>query len=154
NPCQLRFPTPPGGFPMPRRFWFGLLVLSAAVLLPPAALAADGVTLELKFKEGDTFYIENVGNSKMTMEFAGVKNEQDSDTTIVTRFKVVKSDKDETVVEQKIEKFKTKSSGLGSGADKIMDSLTGVTFKMTINPKGEVTKFEGYDEFIKKLKTG
>jgi hypothetical protein len=139
---------------MPRRFWFGLVALLAAALLTPAAPAADAVSLELKFKEGDTFYIENVNNSKLTMEFAGIKNEQDSDTTIITRFKVLKSDKDETVIEQKIEKFKTKSSGLGSGADKIMDSLTGVTFKMTMNSKGEVTKFEGYDDFIKKLKTG
>jgi hypothetical protein len=137
---------------MPRRIRFcSTLALAVLALAVPSALAADAVKLELKFQEGDTFYIETTNNTKQTMEFAGMKQESDSESTTVTRFKVLKVDKDATVIEQKIESMKNKTSGGLPGADKIMDSLKGQTFKLTLNAKGEVTKLEGYDEFMKKL---
>jgi hypothetical protein len=134
---------------MPRRYWFGSAVLLA--LLGGPALAADAVKLEMKFKEGDKFYIETVSNTKQVMEFMGTKNESESDSTQVTSFKVLKSDKDGVVIEQKIESIKNKNSGGLPGADKIMDAMKGATFKVTLNGKGEVTKIEGYDDFVKKL---
>jgi hypothetical protein len=134
---------------MPRRFWFGSAVVLAFLAGP--ALAADTVKLEMKFKEGDKFYVETVSNTKQVMEFMGVKNESETDSTLVTSFTVKKSDKDGVVIEQKIESIKNKSSGGLPGADKIVDALKGATFKLTLNNKGEVTKIEGYDEFVKKL---
>jgi len=134
---------------MPRRFWFGSAVVLAFLAGP--AVAADAVKLEMKFKEGDKFYVETVSNTKQVMEFMGTKNESESDSTQVTSFKVLKSDKDGVVIEQKIESIKNKNSGGLPGADKIMDALKGATFKLTLNNKGEVTKIEGYDEFMKKL---
>ena len=134
---------------MPRRFWFGSAV--ALAFLAGPALAADAVKLEMKFKEGDKFFVETVSNTKQVMEFMGTKNESDSDSTQVTSFTVKKSDKDGVVIEQKIESIKNKNSGGLPGADKIMDALKGATFKLTLNSKGEVTKIEGYDEFVKKL---
>jgi hypothetical protein len=134
---------------MPRRIWFGSAV--ALAFLAGPALAADAVKLEMKFKEGDKFYVETVSNTKQVMDFMGTKNESESDSTQVTSFKVLKSDKDGVVIEQKIESIKNKNSGGLPGADKIMDALKGATFKLTLNTKGEVTKIEGYDEFMKKL---
>src|SRR5262249_24469090 len=39
----------------------------------------------------------------------------------------------------------------GGTDDKFNQQLVGATFKVTVNPKGEVTKFEGYDDLMKKL---
>jgi hypothetical protein len=137
---------------MPRRMWLCLaLVLAMAALPASTAPAADAVKLEWKFLEGDTFYIETTNITKQTMTVLGMKQESDSENSTVTRYKVLKVDKDATVIEQKIESVKNKTSGGLPGADKIMDSMKGQTFKLTLNAKGEVTKLEGYDEFIKKL---
>jgi hypothetical protein len=136
---------------MPRRYWFGSAVVLAFVAVP--ALAADAVKLEMKFKEGDKFYIETVSNTKQDLEFMGAKIKSEIDSTQVSSFKVLKSDKDEVVIEQKIESIKTKTSGglPGTDSDKLTDAMKGATFKVTLNNKGEVTKIEGYDEFVKKL---
>jgi hypothetical protein len=137
---------------MPRRSWFHLALFLAVVALPVlSAPAGEGVKFELKFKEGETFFVETTNNSKQTMTFAGMKQDSDSESTTITKFKVLKVDKDATVIEQTIESIKNKTSGGLPGADKIMDSMKGQTFKLTLNAKGEVTKLEGYDEFIKKL---
>ena len=44
---------------MPRRSWLFLVLVFAMMALPVSSTpAADAVKLELKFQEGDTFYIE------------------------------------------------------------------------------------------------
>jgi hypothetical protein len=138
--------------PMRRRFCFALAsFLAVAAIYAVSAPAAEGTKIELKFKQDDTFYVESISNTKQTMEFAGTKQDSESDSTTVTRFKVLKSDKDGTVIEQRIESIKNKTTGGAPGADKIMDALKGATFKLTLDAKGEVTKLEGYEDFIKKL---
>jgi hypothetical protein len=137
---------------MRRRIWFALAsFLAVAALSAVSAPAADGTKLELKFKQDDAFYVETTSKNKQAMEFAGTKQESESENTTITRFKVLKSDKDGTVIEQRIENIKNKTTGGAPGADKIMDALKGATFKLTIDSKGEVTKLEGYEDFIKKL---
>jgi hypothetical protein len=137
---------------MPRRSWSCFAFLLAMTAVPgQMAPAAEGVKLALKFKEGDTFYVETTNITKQTMDFAGMKQDSDSESTTVTRFKVLKVDKDATVIEQKIESIKNKNSGGLPGADKIMESMKGQVFKLTLNDKGDVTKLEGYEEFMKKL---
>ncbi len=130
---------------MPRRLWFGSAVVLA--LLAGPALADDAVKLEMKFKEGDKFYVETVSSTKTVMDILG-KNESAIDSTQVTSITVKKSDKDGVVLVERIESLKNKNL---PGADKIMDALKGATITLTLNNKGEVTKIEGYDEFMKKL---
>jgi hypothetical protein len=140
---------------MLRRLWIFLAILMATQALPAlTAPAAEGTKLELQFKEGDTFFVETTDNTKQSVDILGMKHDTDSESVTVTRFKVLKADKDETVIERRIESIKNKSvSGLPGAVDKIMDAMKGQTFKMTLNAKGEVTKLEGYEEFMKKLGT-
>src|SRR6266568_1692864 len=102
---------------MPRRMWFGpALFLACVALSALGAPAAEGTKLELKFKTDDVFYVETISSTKQTMEFAGIKQESDTESTTVTKFKVLKSDKDGTVIEQKIESIKNKGNNIGAGA--------------------------------------
>src|SRR4029077_7125065 len=66
-------------------------------------------TLTWKLKEGESIYIETVNTQKQTVSLTGNKQVQDLDITSVNRFTVKKTDKDGTVLEQKIESINLKS---------------------------------------------
>jgi len=133
---------------MLKRCWIGVLVSLAAVALP----AQGQVKMEWKFKEGDKFYLENTTVQKQTIEVLGQKIEQETENTTVTSFTVLKKEKDSTVIEQKIESVKvTSKGGLGGAMDKVAEQMKGATFKFTLDNKGQISKFEGFDEFIKKI---
>ena len=129
------------------------LGLSSVLLLSVAALPAWAqVTIEWKFKEGDTFYLQTVTNSKQKMKALSKDMNLDMEQTLLLGFKVEKKESDGSLVlKETVEGLMIKSaSGTGQADEKIQ----GATFTITFNPKMEITKFEGYDAFIKRLTSG
>src|SRR5262245_21652943 len=121
--------------------------LVAVVILVVSAVApayAQEVKLQWKFKEGDTFWVEEVSSTKTTVSVAGtplVKSEEK--TTSLTSFTVKKVAGDSVVVEMKKEDVVARSdSPLGEMTAKIAEKIKGATFTVTLTPSGKVTKFE------------
>jgi hypothetical protein len=142
---------------MVQRYWIGAALVLAALGAPAHAQ----VTLEWKFKAGDRFYLEAVSTSKQSMKVTALGKELRQDFKVTTVFEVtvqkVNDDKS-AVLEQKVKSFKVENIGNTTGALAAEDAtkfgqlhLTGATFLLTVTPHGEVTRFEGYDELVKKL---
>jgi hypothetical protein len=124
------------------------VVLTVGLAVPAQAQ----VKLEWNFKEGDTFYVENVNKMKQSLGAGGNLREQEKTTTAVSRYKVVKKTADGTVLEMQFAGRKTESKDGGAAlVDPLIEKLKDVTFRITLDPTGQVTKFEGFDEVIKKI---
>jgi hypothetical protein len=130
------------------RFGFGLGLLLTVSVMPAKAQVA----VEWKFKEGDTFYLQTVTKSSQKMKALNKDMNLDMEQTLVLGFKVEKKEPDGSVVlKETVEGLLIKSSTGSAEAD---EKLQGATFTITLNPKMEVTKFEGYEAFIKRLTSG
>jgi hypothetical protein len=117
-----------------------------------AAPAAGQVTLEWKFNKGDTFFLETVSTFKQTLTTQGKESKQDFEMIAVLGFTVKEKNADNSVVlEQRVEGLSVKAGGAGAADEKVIKQMTGATFTVTLSPKMEVVKFEGYDELIKRL---
>ena len=115
--------------------------------------AAAQVKLAWKFKQGERFFVEDVVNVRQTIKIANSENRQDLDQTKISRFTVLKANPDGSVLlEQKIEAVKVKVSGEGPDADtKILQQFVGASFLIGIDAKRAVTRFDGYEQLIKKI---
>jgi hypothetical protein len=126
---------------------------AAAVLCILTGMALPGygqTTLAWKLKEGDKFYLESASLLNQTIKSGGMEVKQDIDQTLVSLFTVKKKNADNTLtIEQKIETVLLKTNG--PVPPKAAQALEGAVFTFTLNPKGEVTKFSGFDDLIKKL---
>jgi hypothetical protein len=141
---------------MRRSAWVGVLLIFA---LATPAFGQGATKLQWKFKEGDKFWVEDISSMKQKVEFMGQKMEQSMKTTMVTSYTIKKAGSeggtDGTVLTQKIEAVTVKSEGgLGGDLEKVMEKLKGATFTLTLGPAGKITKFDGYNEFIKNLTEG
>ncbi len=106
--------------------------------------------LAWKFKEGDTFYVEDVMEAKQTVAILGKDIKEAAKTTKVLRFHVKKVADNEVTVEQTMISIEKKNQGgLPTPQDKFVEKLQGASFVFTMRD-GKVTKLDGYDEFIKK----
>ncbi len=138
---------------MSRKSWVGV-VLVFGVLAAPVR-AQDGVKLEWKFNKGDKFYVEDVATLKQKIEIMGKTIDQTVKTTMVTSYTVKDKTDDGVVLEQKFEDVVVKAQGgIGGDLDKYMEKLKGGVFTLTLGKGGKITKFEGYEAFIKKLTEG
>jgi hypothetical protein len=127
----------------------GAVLLAAAMLAVPAY--GQDVKLEWKLKEGDKFFLENTSVLNQTLKTGGMDVKQDLDQTMVSSFTVKKKNADGSLVlEQKIETVRLK--GAGAGVDpKSAQTLEGAVFTFTVTPRWEITRFDGYDNLVKKL---
>jgi hypothetical protein len=139
---------------MLRRSWPGALLTLVSLAFPAPA---QEVKLEWKFKPGDKFYLQTDSSVKQTMRTPSLGKELKQETEQSTLFSVsveaVNADKS-VVLEYKIEGVIARSATGGGAAaleEKLQQQLTGATFKVTLGAKGEVTKFEGYEDLVKKL---
>src|SRR5262249_49578352 len=140
-----------GGTAMLRQALLGVTVLFAGA----APALGQEVTLKWKFKQGETFYVEDVLNSRQSMSVLGQQQEVEQKTTTVTSYTVKKVTSDQIVLDMKIEDVEVRSKGgLGGAFEKIMEKTRGATFTVTITPDGKVQKFEGFGDFAKKLVGG
>ncbi len=129
---------------MTRRGAVAGLFLLLGLVLPAHAQVA----LEWKLAKGDEFYLRTVCTTKQTLKSVGREVKQDAEQTIVLGFKVKDKTAEGVVLEETIEGLSLKSGGAVPVAD---DRLPGTTFTVTLSPKGEVLKFEGYDKFLDRL---
>jgi hypothetical protein len=138
---------------MLRRAWVGVALVFAVLAAP--ALGQGTAKLRWKFQEGEKFYVEDISNMKQKITFMGKDIEQSMKTTMVTSYTVKKTGPESTTLVQKIENVDvTSQGGLGGDLDKMMEKLKGATFTLTLDKKGKITKFEGYETFIKNLTEG
>jgi hypothetical protein len=139
---------------MLRRVGFAATVLLLAQAL--LAAAQGPVLLQWQFKEGDKdkFYIEEKTVSKTTVKVAGMAIDQDQTAVKVSQIIVKSRTVDGVVLEQRIESFNTKMVMMGNTiepAKEIEDLLKNVVFTIHLSSNGKLTKFEGYDQFIKNV---
>lgn len=133
---------------MVRRSWLSAVLVLAGMAVPASAQTK----LEWKFKEGEKFFLEQVVNNKMAVKVMGMDMNMDTVQTQVTSFAVLKKNSDGSVViEQKIESIKIEAEGPAAAFAQAGQQMEGASFKFTLSPKLQVTKFEGYEEFVKKL---
>jgi hypothetical protein len=135
---------------MQRHYWLGAILTLATFVLPAHAQ----VQMEWKLKEGDKFFLETISSLKQQMRTQGKEMKQDLEVATVFSLTVEKKNADNTaVLEQKIEGLMVKNAaGQAAGTDeKFNQQLVGAAFKVTLSPRGEVAKFEGYDDLLKKV---
>lgn len=122
-----------------------------ALLLTAFAWPAlgQGVPLAWKLNKGDEFYLRTVCTTRQTLKSVGREVKQDTEQTTVLGFKVKEKAPDGgLVVEQTIERLSVKSGG---GEPVVDDRLAGVALTLTLSPKMELLRIEGYDRFLDKL---
>jgi len=120
-----------------------------------AAPAAAQVNLLWKLKEGDTFFVEEKIAGKTMVTIMGNTSTEEQTQHRLSRFVVKGRARDDAVLEQRIEWWKSKNSGGMAGDQddtKLMERLSkDVVFTIHLSPRGAITRFAGYDELLKKL---
>jgi hypothetical protein len=118
------------------------------------ALPAPGQTvLQGKFKAGDTFAFTVQEDLKFTYDILGVKHTSAASATAVRRFTVLESHSDGTAVVRVQEKL-DKLTATGPLAEPMRDYwklMDGGTYTLTLGPRQEVSKLEGYEELLRQL---
>jgi hypothetical protein len=127
-----------------------LVLLVLGGVAPPAQ---GQVKLAWKFDDKKPFYVLNKMTLKMAVDVQSMAMKHEQTTTTLASFQVKEKQGDNTVLEQKIEfiQIKSPSGGLGTSVDKLTEQLQGLTFTITLDPKGHVVKFAGYEALLAKL---
>jgi hypothetical protein len=125
----------------------------ALVLAGPGSPAAAQGKLHWKFKEGDTFFVEEKTSTRQDIKLAGSRNVQELEQTKVSRFKVLKVQQDGgAVLEQKIESVQATAQGAAKEADvSALQQMQGATFRITLDSRQRVAGVEGYQALVKAL---
>jgi Family of unknown function (DUF6263) len=129
------------------------VVASLTLGLTFTAPVTAQVKLTWKLKEGDVLFVEEkiVGKTAVTIMGNTVTEEQAQHR--LSRFLVKSTSRDDIVLEQRIEWWKF-AGGQGGNKDdtKFLDKVCkDVLFTVHLSTGGAITRFEGYDEFLKKL---
>jgi hypothetical protein len=128
--------------------WLGVWLVLAGTTSP----ALGQVKLQWHLKEGDKFYLEEKTVQKQTLKFMGSVFTQDLSHTRVTRFTVLKKSEVSLVLQQKIEKVRIdRASGASQTDARLLRDLEGATFQVTLDAHMRLTRFEGYEDFVKKF---
>jgi hypothetical protein len=133
-----------------------VLLAAFGLLLVQAAPASAQVSLQWKLKEGEKFYLEEKAVSKTTVSVMGNNLETKTEMTKVTEVVVKKMTREAIVLEIKMDSVSSKAEIMGNTVDSSGDLvalLKNVTFTLTMTPEGKVTKFQGYDQFLKNMET-
>jgi hypothetical protein len=129
---------------MSRRFVGAVLLLVAGLASPAVAQAP----VEWKLKVGDKFYLRNVTVTKQTLKALNKDVPQNSEQTVVLGFSVEEKVGENFVLKETVEEVTFKPDK----GDPVSDPrLPGVTFLLTVSPKWEILKFDGYDKMVDKL---
>jgi len=135
---------------MQRTAWVAVVLVLGGLAAP--APGQGGTMMQWKFKEGQTFYVESVSTMKFKADFQGKTYEHTQKTKMVTSYKVEKVTPEGTVLVQKIEGLEAKSEGsFGTDLEKLTEKLKQATFTFTLSKDNKITKFDGYDAFIKTI---
>jgi len=133
------------------RNWRNALVV-LVVCAATATSASAQQELKWKFKKGDKFYQETAAAMKQTITISGQVQNQDLEQVTISSFSVEQAPPDgNLILEQKVESVRISGSAPLGAAQKAMDALQGTTFKITLGDKYQVTVFDGYEDFLKKV---
>jgi hypothetical protein len=133
-----------------RRFSvFAALILAGL----PIGSAIGQEKLAWKLNEGDKFYIEEKTTGKQTIKVAAYTEEKEETQSNLISFHVQKKIDDGYILVQTIEELKTevKKGKSDPNAQQLLEKMQGHQFTITLNDKGQITKFQGYDRLIDKL---
>jgi hypothetical protein len=133
-----------GGVSMARRCFSAVVLVLVGLALPARAQAP----FDWKLKKGDRFYLRNVTSTKQTLKALGKEVAQNSEQTIVLGFTVEDQTPEGLVLKETVEEVTVKPEKGEAVSD---DKITGATFLITLSPKGEILKFDGYEKFLDKL---
>ena len=125
--------------------------LALALLLTALAGAAPAQTaLKWKFKEGETFYVQEKVQTSQTVKIQDSVQPQELEQTKVSRFKVLKVTADGgAVLEQKIESVQATPQGGAAKADaSVLRHFQGAVFRITLDARQRVTNIQGYKELV------
>jgi hypothetical protein len=121
------------------------VVLLAAGLASPAAAQAP---IEWKLKVGDKFFLRNVTTTRQTIKALNKDVPQNSEQTVVLGFSVEEKVGDNFLLKETVEEVTVKPDK----GDPVSDTkLTGAVFLLTVSPKWEILKFDGYDKLVDRL---
>ncbi|HEX5270957.1 MAG TPA: DUF6263 family protein [Gemmataceae bacterium] len=125
--------------------------LVGAVLLVAAGLAQSAAAqapVEWKLKVGDKFYLRTVTTTKQTLKALNKDVPQNAEQTVVLGFSVEEKVGDNFLLKETIEDVTVKSDK----GDAVSDpKIAGSVFLLTVSPKWEILKFEGYDKLVDRL---
>jgi hypothetical protein len=130
--------------------WSPLLTLALT------APAAAQVQLQWKFKEGEKFYLEEKFDNKSSLIFGCTPVKQDQKQYRVWSFVVKQRNADgSAVLDVRIERWKYEATGGMAGGEKAFEIMEPI-FKQVpwtaqISAEGKMTRFDGYDQLLKKL---
>lgn len=143
--------------------WLALLFVIGLVF---PAFAQDSVDLSWKFKKGEPFFQEMKTTTKQSMKIMGMDitqnhtqtfwfswtpGEQDKDKNWPVKQKILGVQMEIEISGNKVSYDSRKDAGTGSTLAEFFKALVGSEFTLIINPKMEVIKIEGREEFLKKL---
>ncbi len=138
---------------MLQRYPFGVF-LALAALAPPAHAQTSP---EWKFKKGAKFFVEVTTTNAQTLEPGGTAKPTTSNTSVTTvsSFEVVDAGADGAQLRQKVEGVSVKADDpTGPSAARAAGVLKGAQFTLTVSPAGRVAKFDGYNDFVRRLTGG
>jgi Family of unknown function (DUF6263) len=134
---------------MLRHALLGLAVLAVCAATP---VYGQEVKLQLKFKEGEKFWVEEVATMKQDITVMGQQQKIEATTTTITSYTVKKVTPDDVVLAMKIEDVNVKSEGgFGGALDQVSAKTKGATLNLTLANDGKVKKVDGLQDFIKQL---
>lgn len=127
-----------------------LLCLTAVLsCLGQPALAQS--MLAWKLEKGNEFYVEEISDTNQKLAVLGQTSTQKAKQTLVFKVTVqdVNAETGAVTLEMKIEDLKSEGQGTG-GAD-LFRRMEGAAFTLTLDKHAQVTKFAGYEEFVKRV---
>lgn len=133
-----------GGVSMSRRCFVAVFLVLAGL----AGTARAQAPFEWKLKKGDRFYLRTVTSYKQTLKVGKEVPPQSAEQTVVLGFSVEDQTPEGLVLKETVEEVTVKPD---KGEPVSDDKIVGAAFTITLSPKGEVLKFEGYDKLIDKL---
>jgi hypothetical protein len=131
-----------------------LAILAFTALAGPAFAQTS---LQWKFKEGDKFYLEEKIVSDTNATVLGMKNNEKQTQHRVSVFVVKSVTPDGYVLEQRVESWKSKTVSTAPGAvddgGKLLEQVfKDIPFVVKMTKSGTITKFEGYDKVLQRVK--
>jgi hypothetical protein len=121
-----------------------------ATITAQSPSGGTGTTLKWNFAQDAILPYEIATKTKQAIKVLGQEIKQDLEVVTVTSYKVAQRSMEGVVtLDQKIDSVKvTVAGGVVPG---LLQQLQGATFRLTLSPKFEVTKFEGYEELLRRL---
>jgi hypothetical protein len=129
-------------------------LLTVLLLLGTLAQPAPAqIRIQWKFKEGDTFYVQETISTRQTEKLRGSVLVQELEQTRVSRFRVLKVMPDGgAVLEQKLESVQATPHGAGVQTQAAaVRRLAGATLRITLDGHQRVVKIEGFQKLVDDL---